>query len=135
MNTQIPVHGSSVLVLRVLTSGIFIIAGLSHLIYPQAVSQKIATSEYSNFALFFGDAYTLGLVSGYVLLLVGVSFLLGIFTRWSALILLLALIPITITIQMSDGPLHGPLWKNIALAGALMFFIISNPKSHCLYNP
>lgn len=135
MNTHIPIHSSSVLILRVLTSGIFTIAGVTHFIHPEGITQKINASAYSGFAQFFGDPHMLGILSGYVLLLVGLCFMLGIYTRWSALILLITLIPITITIQMGHGPLHGPLWKNIALAGALIFFIVNNPKSQCLYNP
>lgn len=61
-------------------------------------------------------------------------FLMGIFTRWSALVLFLVLIPITITVQLGNGIFHGPLWKNVALFGGLLFFIINNPKVYSIYN-
>ena len=134
MNSEVKINGISVLLLRVMLSGIFIIAGISHLINPDEVTQRINNATYNGFALTFGNPYLLSILSGYVLLLSGLAFLAGIYTRWSAAILVLTLIPITITIQMGNGFLYGPLWKNIALFGGLLFFIINNPKSYNLYN-
>jgi putative oxidoreductase len=126
------VNGLSVFILRIALSGIFIIAGVSHLINPEQVTKRIQNAANSGFAIIFGDPYWLGILSGYVLLIFEITFLLGIFTRWSALLLFLVLIPITI--QMGNGLLHGPFWKNIALFGGLWFFIINNPKIHSIYN-
>lgn len=134
MDKQIQINGISVLLLRITLSGIFIVAGVSHLLNPEGVTQRIQNAPYSSFASMFGDPYVLGIISGYVLLIFGITFLLGVFTRWSAVILFLTLIPITITIQMGNGILHGPLWKNIALFGGLLFFILNNPKPYSLYN-
>lgn len=134
MDKQIQINGLSVLLLRITLSGIFIVAGVSHLLNPEGVTQRIQNAPYSSFASMFGDPYVLGIISGYVLLIFGITFLLGVFTRWSAVILFLTLIPITITIQMGNGILHGPLWKNIALFGGLLFFILNNPKPYSLYN-
>lgn len=134
MDKQIQINGLSVLLLRITLSGIFIVAGVSHLLNPEGVTQRIQNAPYSSFASMFGDPHVLGIISGYVLLIFGITFLLGVFTRWSAVILFLTLIPITITIQMGNGILHGPLWKNIALFGELLFFILNNPKPYSLYN-
>lgn len=134
MEKQIQISGLSVLLLRIALSGIFIIAGVSHLIHPEGVTQRIQNAHYGSFASFFGNPHFLGILSGYVLLIFGTAFLLGVFTRWSAIMLFLTLIPITITIQMGNGLTHGPLWKNIALFGGLLFFILNNPKSFSLYN-
>lgn len=134
MDKQIQINGISVLLLRITMSGIFIVAGVSHLLNPEGVTQRIQNAPYSSFASMFGDPHVLGIISGYVLLIFGITFLLGVFTRWSAVILFLTLIPITITIQMGNGILHGPLWKNIALFGGLLFFILNNPKPYSLYN-
>lgn len=134
MDKQIQINGLSVLLLRITMSGIFIVAGVSHLLNPEGVTQRIQNAPYSSFASMFGDPHVLGIISGYVLLIFGITFLLGVFTRWSAIILFLTLIPITITIQMGNGILHGPLWKNIALFGGLLFFILNNPKPYSLYN-
>lgn len=134
MDKQIQINGLSVLLLRITLSGIFIVAGVSHLLNPEGVTQRIQNAPYSSFASMFGDPHVLGVISGYVLLIFGITFLLGVFTRWSAVILFLTLIPITITIQMGNGILHGPLWKNIALFGGLLFFILNIPKPYSLYN-
>jgi putative oxidoreductase len=134
MSHIIQVNGLSVLILRIALSGIFINAGVSHLINPNQVTQRIQNASNSSFAQLFGAPFLLGILSGYVLLIFVITFLLGAFTRWSALILFLILIPITITIQLGNGIMHGPLWKNIALFGGLLFFIFNNPKSHSIYN-
>jgi putative oxidoreductase len=134
MNQSFEVSGLSVLLFRVCLSGIFITAGISHLLQPDQVAARIQSAAFHSFASFFGDPHLLGIVSGYALLIGGIAFLLGIVTRWSALLLFLVLIPITITIQMGNGLFHGPLWKNIALFGGLLFFIINNPKVYSIYN-
>ncbi len=134
MNQSFEVNGLSVLLFRVCLSGIFITAGISHLLQPDQVAARIQSAAFHSFASFFGDPHLLGIVSGYALLVGGIAFLLGIVTRWSALLLFLVLIPITITIQMGNGLFHGPLWKNMALFGGLLFFIINNPKVYSMYN-
>ena len=131
MNQTIVVNGLSVLLLRILLSGIFI----SHLFYIDKVGNRIQNAPNSAFAQLFGNPELLGILSGSVLLIAGISFLLGVFIRWSALVLFLVLIPITIIIQVGNGWLHGPFWKNVALFGGLLFFIINNPKEYTLYNP
>lgn len=134
MDKKNQINGLSVLLLRITLSGIFIVAGVSHLLNPEGVTQRIQNAPYSGFATLFGNPHLLGILSGYVLLVFGIALLLGVFTRWSAIILFITLIPITITIQMGNGLIHGPLWKNIALFGGLLFFILNNPKSFSLYN-
>lgn len=134
MNKSFEVSGLSVLIFRVCLSGIFITAGISHLLQPDQIAARIQSAVFHSFASFFGDPHLLGILSGYALLMGGIALLLGIFTRWSALLLFLVLIPITITIQMGNGLFHGPLWKNIALFGGLLFFIKNNPKVYSIYN-
>lgn len=131
---EIRVNSFSVLIFRIALSCIFIIAGISHLINPDKVTRRINNAAMAGFASFFGDPYLLGLFSGYTLLIFGLTFMLGIYIRWSALILAAVLVPITITIQFGNGIMHGPLWKNVALFGGLLFFIINNPKSNNLFN-
>lgn len=75
-----------------------------------------------------GGTHTLALLSGAVLLVGGIFLLTGIYTRWAAITLLLVLIPITVSVQLGNGLMHGPLWKNIALAGGLIFFIINHSE-------
>ncbi len=134
MNKSIVVSGISVLLFRIMLSGIFIVAGISHLTNPEQVAQRIQSAAFNSFAAFFGDPYLLGIGTGYVLFIAGLAFLLGVFPRWAALVLFLVLIPITITIQLGNGLIHGPFWKNIALFGGLLFFILNNPKTYSIYN-
>lgn len=134
MNKSTEVSGLSVLVFRILLSGIFISAGITHLIHPDQVTSRIPPAANHFFASFSADPHLLGVLSGYALLISGIAFLMGIFTRWSALVLFLVLIPITISVQLGNGLFHGPLWKNVALFGGLIFFIINNPKVYSIYN-
>jgi len=134
MTKDVKVNGFSVLVFRIALSFIFILAGISHLVQPEKVAGRIGEAAFKGFATFFGDAYLLGLLSGYALLICGVTFMLGLYVRHSALILAALLIPITITIQLGNGPMHGPLWKNVALFGGLLFFIINNPPGYNIKN-
>lgn len=131
MNKTIEVNGTSVFILRVLLSGIFISAGLTHLIKPELITQRI---EATAFIGFMGDPYLMGILSGIALLIGGFALLMGVYIRQAAMMLFLVLIPITITIQMGNGLMHGPLWKNVALFGGLLFFIINNPNTYCLYH-
>lgn len=134
MNKKILVNGISVLIFRMCLSGIFITAGISHLMHPEEVANRINAAAFGQYVGSIGDPYFLGLISGYFLLIFGLLLFSGVFTRWSAVILFMLLIPITITIQLGNGILHGPLWKNIAIFGGLLFFIVNNPKAFSIYN-
>lgn len=134
MKNQIQVSGTSVLIFRVALSGIFLFAGINHLLKPDKVVARIKSAAFNEFGLFFGDPHLMAILTGYLLLLGGSLLLLGVFQRWSALGLLMILIPITITIQMGNGLTHGPLWKNVALFGGLLFFILNNPKAYAVYS-
>lgn len=125
----------SILILRIAVTGIFINAGISHLVNS---SKTVARLQQSPFLELLGKLASLEsqvLMSGYVMIVFGVTFLLGIYTRWSALILFLILVPITLTIQSGASLLHGPLWKNVAIGGGLLFFILNNPQAYLLFNP
>lgn len=119
------VSSTSILVLRIAVSGIFIAAGINHLQKPQGVAKRILEAPSGEFLSSIVDPHFLALSSGVLLLLFGITFLLGIYTRISAIALVLLLIPITLTIQINGGILFEPLWKNIAIFGGLSFFIIN----------
>jgi putative oxidoreductase len=53
--------------------------------------------------------------------ILGAGLLLGYRARWAAVLLILGVIPITITIQIGRSTL-GPLFKNVAIMGGLLFF-------------
>lgn len=126
MTSVITVSRRSVQLLRILVSGIFLVAGFSHLINIEKTVQRIETASFKGFALFFGNLELLVILSGIVMLIAGLTFLIGFKTRWSAIVLLFVLIPITITIQVGQITSLGPLFKNIAIAGALLLFILND---------
>lgn len=61
------------------------------------------------------------------MLISGLSLALGYKTRYAAILLIAILIPITITIQVGQLTTLGPLFKNVAILGGLLFFTM-NPK-------
>ncbi|WP_310992205.1 DoxX family protein [Aequorivita marina] len=128
MTPSITVGRRSVQLLRIMVSGIFLIAGFNHLIAVEKTVKRIESAQFKGFAYFFGNLETLVILSGIVMLIAGISFLIGFKTRWAAIVLLLILIPITITIQVGQITSLGPLFKNIAIAGGLLFFILNDIK-------
>ena len=126
MTTRISVSRRSVQVLRTMLSGIFLIASANHLLNVEQTAKRINTASFKDFAYLFGDPEILVILSGIAMLVAGLVFLAGYQTRWAALVLLMVLIPITITIQMGQANTLGPLFKNIAIMGGLLFFIMND---------
>lgn len=58
----------------------------------------------------------------------GVALLLGYKNKTAAIILLVMLIPITLSVQLDKLSDLGPFFKNVAIAGSLLFII--NSKSN-----
>lgn len=126
MTSKILVRFRSVQVFRILLSGIFLVASFGHLINVEKTVNRIHQANFKGIALFFGDPKTMVILSGIVMLVAGTSFLLGFKTRWSAMVLAAVLIPITLTIQVGQITTLGPLFKNIAIFGGLLFFILND---------
>ncbi|MGO3183548.1 MAG: DoxX family protein [Aequorivita sp.] len=129
MTPSITVSRRSIQLLRIMVSGIFLVAGFNHLVEIEKTVKRIEMAEFKGFAIFFGNLEFLVILSGIVMLVAGISFLIGFKTRWAAIILLAVLIPITITIQVGQITSLGPLFKNFAIAGGLLFFIINDIKT------
>lgn len=123
---NILVNRLSVRVLRVMLSGIFLVASFSHLINIDKTLQRIEQAQFKGIAYFFGEPRLMVILSGAGMLVAGISLLFGFKTRWAAIVLLAILIPITITIQVGQITTLGPLFKNIAIMGGLVFFIIND---------
>src|SRR5690554_1499570 len=123
MTSSITVGRRSVQLLRIMVSGIFLIAGFNHLVEVEKTVNRIELAQFKGFAMLFGNLEILVILSGVVMLLAGISFMIGFKTKWAAIVLLAILIPITITIQIGQINTLGPLFKNIAIAGGLLFFI------------
>lgn len=123
---RVEVSERSISVLRIMLSGIFLIAGINHVAFPGHVAKRLMESVvYENF-MFFINAEVLVMVTGIGLLAGGVLLLLNRFTRVAAILLLLLLVPITVSVQLQGWDTAGPLFKNIAIAGALLFFILND---------
>jgi len=129
MTSSITVGRRSVQLLRIMVSGIFLMAGFNHLVEVEKTVNRIELAQFKGFAMLFGNLEILVILSGVVMLLAGISFMIGFKTKWAAIVLLAILIPITITIQIGQINTLGPLFKNIAIAGGLLFFILNDIKT------
>ena len=128
MNSQILVSRRSIQLLRVMLSGIFLVASLHHLFNIEKTVNRIDQASFKGLAYFFGNPELLVILSGVVMLIAGFGLLIDFKTRWTAIILLAVLIPITLTVQVGQITTLGPLFKNIAIAGGLLFFILNDFK-------
>ena len=128
MNSQILVSRRSIQLLRVMLSGIFLVASLHHLLNIEKTVKRIDQANFKGVAYFFGNPEILVILSGVVMLIAGFGLLIGFKTRWAAIILMLVLIPITLTVQVGQITSLGPLFKNIAIAGGLLFYILKKFK-------
>ncbi len=115
-------------VLSVLTSLIFIYASTNHFFQPDKILSKLSkTAAYQliqNESLFKISI----LLSGIAMLVGGIALLVGYQKKLAATVLLLMLIPITLTVQLDNLSDLGPFFKNVAIAGSLLFII--NYKSN-----
>ncbi len=110
-------------VFRVLTSLIFIVGGLGHFARHDAMLDRIAESPWSELIGRLGDPSPLLWLSGAVFVVFGVSLALGLWARLSALLLAVTLVPITLALHLAPDQL-GPLFKNLAILGALYFIYV-----------
>lgn len=107
-------------------SGIFLVAGANHLFNVEGTINKMDQASLKGLAYSMGNPEYMVILSGVVMLIAGISLLVGFKTRYAAAILALILIPITITVQVGQMNSLGPLFKNIAIMGALLFFILND---------
>ncbi|HET8886083.1 MAG TPA: DoxX family protein [Salinimicrobium sp.] len=126
MTTQISVSRRSIQVFRFMLSGIFLIASSGHLMNVEQTANRIEQANFKGIAYTFGNPELLVVLSGIAMLIGGLSLLIGFKTKWAAMLLLAVLIPITLTIQVGQMNTLGPLFKNIAIMGGLIFFIMND---------
>lgn len=122
MSKTINVNRNSVILFRVLLSLIFIIASINHLFNLEKVIHKINQARFKDLAYIFGAPEKLVIVSGIVMLIAGLALMIGYKTKYAAILLAMVLMPITLTIQVGQMETVGPLFKNIAIFGGLLFF-------------
>ena len=113
------------LVFRAFTSSIFLVAGIQHLVSPDDVASRLIAAPLGHLATAIADPRTLMVGMGVVLVAGGLALLLGSFTRMAALALAACLIPITISVQVGSAATLGPLFKNVAIMGALVRLAVS----------
>ncbi len=106
---------------RGLLSLIFLVAGTGHLLNTEHIVQRLNDAQWGVLATSIAPAEPLVLLAGGALLIGGLGLLLGAQTRLAAGLLILVVIPITITIQIGR-PTLGPLFKNVAILGGLLYF-------------
>ena len=124
--TKISVNQHSIQIFRVMLSGIFLVASLSHLFNIEKTLKKLDQASFKGIAYLFGDPVYMIILSGIAMLLAGLSLMAGFKTKWAAIVLAACLIPITLTVQVGQTASLGPLFKNIAIFGGLLFFILND---------
>jgi len=115
MTNKILISRRSIQLLRILVSGIFLVAGLNHLLNIEKTAQRIEQASFKGIALLFGNPEWLIILSGMVMLAAGSLFLIGYKTKWAATTSVAVLIPITLTIQVGQLTTLSPLLKTIAI--------------------
>lgn len=130
MTKTLSVNRNSITVLRILLSCIFIVASANHLFQVEKTVNKINQAKFKELAYIFGNPEITVIASGIPMLIAGFALMLGFQTKYAAIILAMILIPITITVQIGQMSTMGPLFKNIAIFGGLLFFIMNNFNNH-----
>lgn len=113
-------------VFRIATSLIFIIGGIGHFAAHDYMLDRMEESPWRDAVATIGDPSWLLWLSGGVFVIFGATLAIGFLTRISALLLLFTLIPITIAVHVAPGH-AGPLFKNIAIMGALLYLYANGP--------
>ncbi|MEH6759045.1 MAG: DoxX family protein [Parasphingorhabdus sp.] len=113
-------------IFRITTSLIFVIGGFGHFGAHPHMLARMEDSPWRDAVNMIGDPSLLLWTSGAVFIVFGTALAFGYLTRISALLILLTLIPITLAIHIAPGH-TGPLFKNIAIMGALLYFYANGP--------
>ena len=117
------------LAFRVMLSGIFLVAGANHLFRTGAIVGRLEQAPYAGWATSLAPPEWLVLAAGVALLAGGLSLLVGLATRRTAVGLFLVVITITVTVQLEGLETLGPLFKNIGLMGGLVYFATHGARS------
>lgn len=111
----------SAVIFRGLLSLIFLVSGSTHLLRPDDVAHRLAAAPIGHVATAFAPGPILVVLAGAALLGGGLALLVGYRTRAAAALPIAVLIPITLTVQLGPATL-GPLFKNVAILGGLIYF-------------
>ena len=115
-------------ILRVFTSLIFIYASTNHFFQSDKIFGKVSKTAAYQFVQNKSLFEACIMLSGIAMLVGGIALLAGYKNKLAAIVLLIMLIPITLTVQLDNFSDLGPFFKNVAIAGSLLFII--NYKSN-----
>jgi putative oxidoreductase len=115
-------------ILRVFTSLIFIYASTNHFFQSDKIFGKVSKTAAYQFMQSKSLFEACILLSGITMFVGGIALLAGYKNKLAAIVLLIMLIPITLTVQLDNFSDLGPFFKNVAIAGSLLFII--NYKSN-----
>mgnify|MGYP003384906402 CR=1 FL=1 len=120
---------------RILTSLIFIIGGLGHFGQHDVMLDRMKESPWSATVNMIGDPSLMLWLWGNAFVVAGSTLALGWMTRASALVLFVTLVPVTIAIHVVPDTSHvGPLFKNVAILGALLLIFARGPGAFAIDN-
>ena len=108
---------------RVLTSLIFLTAGIGHLLNPNKVLTRLSKSTIHELIPIPNLFFVLVIVSGIVMIAGAICLIANFKVKWAAMALLLVLIPITLSVQLENLNDLGPFFKNVAITGSLIVLI------------
>ncbi len=111
---------------RVLTSLIFITAGIGHVFNPGKVLKRVEASTIYEWLPMPSLFLLAVMISGVIMLAGGISLITNFRVKWAATALLLMLIPITLSVQLENLDDLGPFFKNVAISGSLIVLIKIN---------
>ena len=116
-------RGAAELVFRLATSLIFLVGGIGHFTHSTEMLARIQESPWAAQVQTISDPLILLHLSGAVFIVASLALIVGWSVRLAALAIFVTLVPITLAIHIAPGH-AGPLFKNIAILGALVNFFV-----------
>ncbi|MGZ5253355.1 MAG: DoxX family membrane protein [Flavitalea sp.] len=110
---------------RLLTSLIFLYAGIGHLFNSDKILAKLSKSSIYRI-IDSPSVFTISILLTGVIMIAGAIMLIANYrVKYAAVALLLVLVPITLSVQLDNPQDLGPFFKNVAIAGSLLLLIKS----------
>lgn len=116
---------ASSLSFRVLTSLIFLYAGIGHLLNPGKILGRLTKSSLYQSIPSQAMFQVLVITSGLIMVTGALFLVFNYKVKLAAMALLLMLIPITLAVQLENLNDLGPFFKNVAISGSLILLIKS----------
>lgn len=113
---------------RLLTSLIFLYAGIGHLLNSNKILIRLSKSSVFRLIdnpLIFKVSI---LLTGIIMIIGAIMLITNFRVKYAAAALLLVLVPITLSVQLDNLQDLGPFFKNVAISGSLLLIIKS--KQH-----